>query len=605
MKSILSGNEAIARGAFEAGIQIALGYPGTPSSEILSTIANEYGEDIYTEWSTNEKVAMDAGAGAAYAGRRCLVTTKQVGVNVLSDSLMYAVYTGAEAALVVVTADDPGLFSSQNEQDNRWYARLAKIPLLEPADSQEAKDFVVLATELSEQFDTPVLIRTVMRTSHSKSVVNLGARPQTPDKVELFPRNPEKYNCTASNARNMHPRVEQRLLDLTEYAERAPFNRIEWKDRSLGIITSGVIYTYVSDVFPKASVLKLGMTHPLPKKMIQEFAAGVDKLVVIEELDPVLEEQIRAMGIDVLGKEVFPPCFELLPDDIKSYSIKAGLLHEDDSETRGGATKPESEALQDLPLRSPVFCAGCPHRSTFYLLNKMKLPVAGDIGCYNLGTLPPFRAQHTMGAMGASIGVLHGMSLAGLPENRVCTIGDSTFFHSGMAPLANMVHNNSRGVVILMDNSATAMTGLQDHPGVDWSVSRDRPAQKVELEPLVKALGVKKVKVVDAFNIKEVKAGLKECLNHEGPSVLITRGECVFVSKDPQPPYLVDLEKCVACQACLRVGCPAIGLSTEKNPRNNKFKTTIEATLCTGCDICAQVCPTGAKHPPAFKEDEV
>jgi indolepyruvate ferredoxin oxidoreductase alpha subunit len=282
VKAILSGNEALARGAYEAGVQIALGYPGTPSSEIIRTIAEEYGKDIYTEWSTNEKVAMDAGAGAAYSGRRCLVTTKQVGVNVLSDSLMYAVYTGIEAALVVVTADDPGLFSSQNEQDNRWYTRLAKIPLLEPADSQEVKDFVILAAELSEKFDTPVLIRTVMRTSHSKSVVDLGSRPQTPESVDPFPRNPEKYNCTASNARHMHPRVEQRLLDMAEYAETAPFNRIEWKDRSLGIITSGVIYTYVCDVFPMASVLKLGMTNPLPKKMIKKFVEGVEKLVVIE-----------------------------------------------------------------------------------------------------------------------------------------------------------------------------------------------------------------------------------------------------------------------------------------------------------------------------------
>ena len=604
MKMILSGNEAVARGAFEAGIQIAVGYPGTPSSEIIKTIAEEYGKEIYTEWSTKEKVAMDAAAGAAYSGRRCLVTTKQVGMNVLSDSLFYAVYTGLESALVVVTADDPGLFSSQNEQDNRWYARLAKIPLLEPADSQEAKDFLVLAVDLSEKFDTPVLIRTVMRTSHSKSVVNLGSRPQTPDKVGPFPRNPEKYNCTASNARRMHLRVEQRLLDLAIYAEKAPINRIEWKDRSLGIITSGVIYTYVSDVFPDASVLKLGMTNPLPEKMIKKFAEGVEKLLVIEELDPVLEEQIRAMGIEVLGKDVFPPCFELLPDDIRRLSVDAGLLRRDDSEAQW-TRKPELEALKDLPPRSPVFCPGCPHRSTFYLLNKLKLPVAGDIGCYNLGTLPPFRAQHTMGSMGASIGVLHGMSLAGIPEQRVCTIGDSTFFHAGMAPLVNMVHNNGRGVIILMDNGITAMTGHQDHPGVGWAVIKDRPAQRVELEPLVKALGIKKVKVVDAFNIKEVKAGLKECLDYEGPSVLITRGECVFISNNPRPPYRVDLEKCVACQLCFKVGCPAIGLSTEKNPKNDKFKSYIEPTLCTGCDICRQVCTTGAIQPRAEKEDEV
>lgn len=600
MKEILSGNEAIARGAYEAGVQIAVGYPGTPSSEIITTIAKKYGKEVYTEWSTNEKVAMDAAAGAAYSGCRCLVTTKQVGMNVLSDSLMYAVYTGIEAALVVVTADDPGLFSSQNEQDNRWYARLAKIPLLEPADSQEAKDFVILAAELSEKYDTPVLIRTVMRTSHSKSIVHLGSRPQIPDKVKSFPRAPEKYNCTASNARKMHPRVERRLLDLAEYAEKSPINRIVWKDRSLGIITSGIIYTYVCDVFPDVSVLKLGITNPLPRKMIEEFAEGVEKLLVIEELDPVLEEQIRAMGIDVIGKEVFPPCFELLPDDIKKFSVDAGILRRKDSQAQG-SRKPGPEVLKNLPLRSPVFCAGCPHRSTFYLLNKMKLPVAGDIGCYNLGTLPPFRAQHTMGSMGASIGVLHGMSLADIPEQRVCTIGDSTFFHAGMAPLVNMVHNNSRGVVILMDNSITAMTGHQDHPGVGWAVTKDRPAERIELEPLVKALGIKKVKVVDAFNIKEVKAGLKECLDYEGPSVLITRGECVFVSNDPQPPYRVDLGKCVACQICFKVGCPAIGLSTEKNPKNDKFKSYIEPTLCTGCDICRQVCKTGAIQLPVEK----
>ena len=587
MKAILSGNEAIARGAYEAGIQIATGYPGTPSSEIIKVIARQYGEDIYTEWSTNEKVAMDAAAGAAYSGRRSLVTTKQVGMNVLSDSLLYAVYTGMEAALVVVTADDPGLFSSQNEQDNRWYARLAKIPLLEPSDSQEAKDFVVQAVEISEKFDTPVLVRTVMRTSHSKSVVRQDSRKESGKEIGLFPRNPGKYNCTASNARKMHPRVEQRLLDIAEYAETAPLNRVELKDNSLGIITSGVIYPYVLDVFPNASVLKLGMTNPLPRNLIREFASKVKKLIVIEELDPILEEQIRALGIEVAGKEIFPPCFELLPDDIKHYSAKAGLLPADTS-------APAAKAAKELPLRSPVFCAGCPHRSTFYLLKKMKLPVAGDIGCYNLGTLPPFEAQHTMGAMGASVGVLHGMSLAEIPENRVCTIGDSTFFHSGMAPLVNMVHNRSRGVVILMDNSSTAMTGHQDHPGIDWSVLEEREARKVDMEKVVRAIGVEKVKVVDAFNVKEVEAGLKECLDFDGPSVLITRGECIFVSRNPQPPYHVDLEKCIACHVCFRVGCPAIGLSTEKNPKNKKFKSHIDPTLCIGCDICRQVCPTGA-----------
>jgi indolepyruvate ferredoxin oxidoreductase alpha subunit len=601
LKEIMSGNEAIARGAFEAGIEIAAGYPGTPSSEIIKTIALKYGNDIYTEWSTNEKVAMDAAAGAAYSGRRTLVTTKQVGMNVLSDSLMYAVYTGMEAGLVVVTADDPGMFSSQNEQDNRWYARLAKIPLLEPADSQEAKDYVILGIELSEKFDTPILIRTVMRTSHSKSVVALGSRPEGRAEIGPFKRDPSKYNCTASNARKMHPMVERRIEKIAGFADTLPINRIEWRERALGFITGGVLYHYLLDVFPNASILKLGMTYPLPKKLIREFAAGVEQLIVLEELDPVLEEQIKAMGIEVRGKDIFPPCFELLPDEIKRYTAQAGLLkpakqQESGASPAGQRVRPKQ--MPELPIRSPVFCAGCPHRSTFYLLKKMKLPVAGDIGCYNLGTLPPFEAQHTMGAMGASVGVLHGMSLADLPENRVCTIGDSTFFHSGMAPLANMVHNGGRGVVILMDNSVTAMTGHQDHPGVDWAVTEERSAKRVDLEAVVRAIGVEKIKVVDAFQIKEVEAGLKECLEFDGPSVLITRGECIFVSRNPQAAFHVDLEKCIACHMCFRVGCPAIGQSTEKNPKNNKFKSHIDPTLCIGCDVCRQVCPTGAITAP-------
>ena len=587
MKAILSGNEAIARGAYEAGIEIATGYPGTPSSEIIETITRDYRDDIYTEWSTNEKVAMDAAAGAAYSGKRVLVTMKQVGMNVVSDSLMYSVYTGSEAGMVIVTADDPGLFSSQNEQDNRWYARLAKIPLLEPADSQEAKDFIVKGIEISEKFDVPVLVRTVMRTSHSKSIVNYGERLELPKRLDKFPRNPQKYNCTASNAKGMHVKIEENLIKISEYADTASFNKIDWKDKSLGIITSGVVYPYVLDVFPEASVLKLGMTNPLPKKLIQEFADGVDRLLVIEELDPVLEEQIKAMGIKVEGKEIFPPCFELLPDDIKKHCGDAGLLEKAEPvEVKGD--------VEDLPVRSPVFCAGCPHRSTFYLLSKMKLPVAGDIGCYNLGTLPPYEAQHTMGAMGASIGVLHGMSLAEIPEKRVCTIGDSTFFHSGMAPLVNMVHNGSRGVVILMDNSVTAMTGHQDHAGLDWAVAKDRPAERVDLEGVVKALGVKKIRVVNAFNVKEVEAGLKDCLDYDGPSVLITRGECVFVSRNPQPSLKVDTDKCIACNACFKVGCPAIGMSDEKFEKTGKNKAAIDPTLCIGCDICQQVCPAGA-----------
>jgi indolepyruvate ferredoxin oxidoreductase alpha subunit len=589
LKAILSGNEAIARGAFEAGVQVATGYPGTPSSEIIKVIAQEYGGEIYTEWSTNEKVAMDAAAGAAYSGKRSVVTTKQVGMNVLSDSLLYAVYTGAEAGLVVVTADDPGLFSSQNEQDNRWYARLAKIPMLEPADSQEAKDYVKLGIEMSERFDTPVLLRSVMRVSHSKSVVRLGERSPNAKEQAPFPRNMEKYNCTAMYAKGMHLKVEERIKRVAEYADTLDINRIERRGHSLGIITSGIVYTYARDVFPEASVLKLGMTYPLPAALIRRFAEGVDRLLVIEELDPVLEEQIRALGVQVTGKELFPPCFELLPDRLLEIGVEAGLIRPEKKPARKPAV-----AAADLPTRSPVLCAGCPHRSTFYNLARMKLPVAGDIGCYNLGCQPPFRAQHTMGAMGASIGVLHGMSIADLPENRVCTIGDSTFFHSGLPPLVNMVHNKSRGVVILMDNGTTAMTGHQDHPGTGWQVLPERQARKIELEPLIAAMGVEKVKTVDAFNVKEVEAGLKECIAHEGPSVLITRGPCIFISNNPQPPYHVDLDTCIACHRCLRVGCPAVMLSETKNPKNNKLKSRIDPTLCNGCSVCAQVCPTGA-----------
>lgn len=593
MKALLSGNEAIARGAYEAGAQVVTGYPGTPSSEIIKVIAERYGQDIYTEWSTNEKVAMDAAAGAAYAGKRTMLTTKQVGMNVLSDALLYTVYTGAEAGLVVVTADDPGLFSSQNEQDNRWYSRLAKIPTLEPGDSQEAKDFVREAFELSERFDTTVLLRSVMRVSHCKSIVEFGERNENGKRLARFPRNIEKYNCTAVYAKKMHLAVEERIRRIAEYAETMPINRIEWKDRSLGIITSGVIYAYVKDVFPNASVLKLGMTYPLPAKLIREFAAGVDKLLVIEELDPVIEEQVRALGIQAVGKELFPPCYELLPDRLMEIGIKAGLIPE-------SALPKKQKAPDDalLPVRSLLFCAGCPHRSTYFnLANKFDVPVAGDIGCYNLGCQEPFRMQHTMGAMGASIGVLHGMSIADIPERGVCTIGDSTFFHSGLGALANMVHNHGKGVVIIMDNGNTAMTGHQDSPSTNWRVTRAREGKPIQIEPLCRALGVEKVKTVNAFNVKEVQAGLKECLDFDGVSVLITKGDCVQIHKASNRQYAIDADKCTGCHLCLKVGCPSIVVSDDENPKTHARKCRIDATLCAGCSICAQVCPVKAIRP--------
>jgi len=589
-KVLLSGNEAIARGAYEAGIQVATGYPGTPSSEILEAVAGKYAADIYAEWSTNEKVAMDAAAGAAYSGRRTLLTTKQVGMNVLADSLLYTVYTGIEAGLVIVTADDPGMFSSQNEQDNRWYAKLAKIPLLEPSDSQEAKDSIVLAVELSERFDTPVLVRTTMRVSHSKSVVELGERPETSKDVPAFVRNQRKYVCTAMWAKKRHPVVENRLLEMARYAETMEQNRIELRDLTLGIITSGVTYAYVREVFPTASVLKLGLTYPLPRDLIHTFVKDVDRAVVVEELDPFLEEQICAMGLDVKGKAYFPPYDELIPDRLQAFAIKAGLMD-----------APEGvelvDVIDDLPPRSPVLCAGCPHRSTYYWLARMQMPVAGDVGCYNLGCLPPFNAQHTMGCMGASIGVLHGMAIAGVPEKGVATIGDSTLFHSGLPALANMVHNQSRGVVIVMDNGTTAMTGHQDHPGTGWSL-HDKPVPRIPIEPLVRALGVQKIVPVDAFDMIAVRAGLDDCLAFDGPSVLITEGPCVQVTKPDLAAYTVDADACIACGTCFRLGCPAIVKSELVHESTGKRKAEIDLTQCVGCDMCRQVCPTSAIHRP-------
>lgn len=589
MKALLSGNEAVARGAYEAGIQVAAGYPGTPSSEILENVA-QY-KEIYSEWSVNEKVAMDMAAGVAYSGRRAMVTTKQVGINVLSDSLFYTVYTGLEAGLVVVTADDPGMFSTQNEQDNRYYAKLGKFPLLEPADSQEAKDFVIKGIEMSEMFDTSVLIRTTMRTSHSKSLVTLGERPKVKDEVGPFTRNPEKYNCMCLWAKKRHPVVEERLTQLADYAETFPWNRIEWRDRDLGIIASGVVYEYAKEVFTNASFLKLGMTFPLPRHLIREFSEGVKKLVIIEELDPFLEEQIKAMGIDAVGKEIFPPYDELLPQTLRDLGIKAGLLP-------GPQTKRNNAPRgEDLPGRSPVLCPGCPYRACFYLLNKMELPVAGDIGCYNLGALPPFNAQHTMGAMGASIGVLHGIGKSGLPEPAVATIGDSTFFHAGIPPLLNMVHNHGIGTVIILDNFTTAMTGHQDHPGNDFTLMGER-TRRVDIEELVKAMGVEKVLNVNAFDVKAMESGLRECTNHKGTAVLIATGACVFVSRSAQPAYVVDTDLCTACSLCSRLGCPAIVKAEGIHEKTKRKKTRIDPVLCNGCDVCLQVCHSGAIQKP-------
>jgi len=598
MKELLQGNEAIARGAYEAGVQVATGYPGTPSSEILKTIALKYNDSIYTEWSTNEKVAMDAAAGAAYSGKRTIVTTKQVGMNVMSDSLLYTVYTGAEAGLVIVTADDPGFFSTQNEQDNRWYGKLAKIPILEPQDSQEAKDYVIKGIELSERFDTPILIRTTMRTSHSKTVVEIGERDEVDKSRDKFPRNQKKYVMTAKWAKERHPVVEDRLDEISDYATDSPLNFIDWGNKELGIITSAVNFTYAQDVFPEASFLKLGITYPLPEKLVRKFATEVEKVLVIEELDPFLQETIQAMGIEVTGKEIFPKCGELLPDDIFEY------VEGTEFAPKRGIPEPESRIEEDLPERSPVLCPGCPHRSSFHILAEKDIPVAGDIGCYNLGCLEPFNAQHTMGCMGASLGVMHGMSISDLDEPVVATIGDSTFFHSGMPPLANLVHNKGNGTAIIMDNRTTAMTGHQDHPGITETL-RGEKTKKIDIEKVVRAMGVEKVEVVDAFDVEAVREGLEECNDYDGPAVLITEGECIQIhSGETQQAYEVNPEECIACGKCLELGCPAIVKTDEEYKDTGRYKAGIDPVLCVGstCDVCRQVCPTGAIKAPEEQE---
>jgi indolepyruvate ferredoxin oxidoreductase alpha subunit len=588
----MSGNEALARGAYEFGVKVATGYPGTPSSEILENVA-KFGE-IYAEWSTNEKVAMDAAIGAAYAGRRTITTMKQVGMNVASDAFFYAVYTGLRAGLVIIVADDPGMFSSQNEQDNRHYARFAKMPLLEPADSQEAKDFLGVGLQMSEDWDTPVLLRTCMRISHSATPVEVSDRAwDDAAKMPKWVRDQEKYVSTAMWAKKRRPIIEERLVKLVDVSDTISINRLEWGDRKLGIIASGPVYQYAREVFPNASFLKLGMTFPLPKKLIAELAAGVETLLVIEELDPFIEDQVKGMGIKCHGKDIFPPYGELLPTDIERLCAKAGLFPAEK------VLEPRDVVPANLPTRSPVLCPGCPHRSTFYNLStkgKFKsLVITGDIGCYNLGALAPFYATDTMGSMGAGFGVAHGFDIAGIHDTEqkvIGIVGDSTFFHNGVTPLLNIVHNGGRSTLVILDNATTAMTGHQDHPGVEHSLSGK--GIKVDIEGVVRGCGVEFVRKANAFDVKAVDRAYEEALAFDGPSVVIVEGPCIFTGNFAKDPYEVDPERCTACGVCFRLGCPAIARSDEVYEKNGKRKAMIDPVLCTGCDMCAQVCPFSA-----------
>jgi indolepyruvate ferredoxin oxidoreductase alpha subunit len=588
MIKMLSGDEAVARGAWEAGVVVASAYPGTPSTEILEELVRF--PNVYTEWAPNEKVAVDVAIGAAYAGKRGLAAMKHVGLNVAADSFMYASMTGMEAGLVIVSADDPAMHSSQNEQDNRTYARFARIPCLDPSDSQEAKDMTIAAFGISERFDTPVLLRLTTRICHSTSAVELGERAE-PNLSESkpFPRNPAKYVMVPGNAVKRHPIIEQRIKEVAEFAESFPFNRVEPADKSLGIITAGVAYQYAKEVFPTASILRLGMTWPVPEQLIRQFAASVDRLIVIEELDPFIEEAVRLMGIPVEGKSIFPITGELNPRIVRESAIQAGLLPATEH-----VPLPDID-VGPLPTRPPVLCPGCPHRGVFYVLNKLKVPVNGDIGCYTLGLIPPLSAIHSCGCMGAGIAVAHGADKAGSPEHHVAVIGDSTFFHTGIPALINTVYNHSKVITIIMDNRVTGMTGHQQNPGTGVTL-QGNATTAIELEPLVRALGVRHVKTVPAYHVAEVESSLKEFLKLDEPSVLITLEPCALLPEVRKRwvPLEVLSDKCNGCSLCFRIGCPAILKSDELDARLQRPKALIDATMCTGCEVCAQICPRDA-----------
>jgi len=587
MIKMLSGDEAVARGAWEAGVAVASAYPGTPRTEIRDDLAHY--PNVYAEWAHNEKVAVDVAIGAAYAGKRSLAAMKHVGLNVAADSFMYASMTGMEAGLVIVSADDPAMHSSQNEQDNRTFAKFARIPCLEPSDSQEAKDMTIAAFELSERFDTPVMLRLTTRICHSTSAVELGERVSSSSEAKPFPRNPAKYVMVPGNAVKRHPIIEQRILNVAKFAENFAYNRIEPGEASLGILTAGVAYQYAREVFQNASILRLGMTWPLPEQLIRRFAASVEMLIVIEELDPFIEEAVRLMGIQVEGKSIFPLVSELDPRVVRESAIKAGLLPES-----AHIPLPNID-VGSLPARPPVLCPGCPHRGVFYVLNKLKVPVNGDIGCYTLGLIPPLSAIHSCGCMGAGISVAHGAVKAGSPEHHVAVIGDSTFFHTGIPALINTVYNRSRVITIIMDNRVTGMTGHQENPGTGVTLQGQSTTQ-IELEPLVLACGIQNVKTVPAYQIGEVEATLKEFLKLEEPSVLITVEPCALLPEVRKTwvPLEVLADDCNGCALCFRIGCPAILKSDELDARLQRPKALIDATLCTGCEVCAQLCPRDA-----------
>jgi indolepyruvate ferredoxin oxidoreductase, alpha subunit len=599
MKKVMQGNEGIARGAWEAGVKVATAYPGTPSSEILQEMT-QY-KEVYTEWSPNEKVAVEVAAGAAVAGARAMASMKHVGLNVASDPFMTLAYTGIKGGFVIIVCDDPFVHSSQNEQDSRNWARFAKVPMFEPGDAQECHDFVKLAFDVSEKFDTPVLVRGETRVCHADSPVVLGERKESAMPLGLDPKLAPKYVMVPANVRVRRPIIEERMKKLEAYADKFKGNKMEINDKNIGVITSGAAYMYTKDVFPNYSYLKLGMVWPLPKKMLAEFFKKVKKVIIVEELDPFLETEIKALGYKIWhGKDIIPTMFELTPEivekSLKGKAYKAPKVR----------VKPE-----DLPRRPPNMCPGCSHRALFYSLKKLGTFVFGDIGCYTLGAAPPLQAVHSCVCMGGSIGEAFGAGKALGQEGlgKVCAvIGDSTFLHGGVAPLMDVVYNKGYSTTIICDNRITGMTGLQEHPGTGYT-AKGEPASMVNYPELAKALGIKHVRTIDPYNVAETMEVVREELNRDDASVVVTtNGPCMLHRREkrrfPYPYYAIDFGKCRGCKACLEIGCPAISWqevseadSTTKDGKKRKGVVSINRAVCPGCGLCHQICKFEAIVP--------
>ena len=564
---IMLGNEAIARGAYEAGVKVSSAYPGTPSTEISEYLV-QYRDDVYEEWAPNEKVATEVAVGASLAGVRSMACMKHVGLNVAADPLYSVSYMGVNGGLVIVVADDPGLYSSQNEQDTRMVARAAQIPVIEPSDSAEAKDLFKEAFELSEKFDRPFIFRTTTRLAHSQGLVELKDRVEPEDKP--YVKNIQKNVMMPGNAKVRHVAIEKLNNELAEAANTLPMNRVEMNDTKIGVITSGIPYQYVKEALPEASVLKLGMVNPLPRKLIEDFASRVDTLYVVEELDPVIEEQVKSWGIKVIGKEIFTVQGEYSANMLRKAILKQDL---------------DLKQPADAPGRPPILCPGCPHRSVFYVLGKLKMHAAGDIGCYTLGAVAPLSVIDTTMCMGSSISTLHGMEKAkgkDYIKNWVAVIGDSTFMHTGVNSLMNMVYNKATGTVIILDNSTTGMTGHQDHAATGKTLQGD-PTYAISIPGICRAMGVKNVIEVNAFDIDLLEKTIKEEVAKDEVSVIITKTPCVLLDKRKKPRYIADPDICKKCGRSLKPGCPAM-------TKNGDGTIHIDDTMCTGCGLCETLC---------------